>query len=406
MSNYAPDGYWAYRLIQLQEAHAEAVANKKREEEAARSAANATHAASMACDAAALACHAVGSLMRIYPAMTASRTELNMYLIGGSSLSTTAAKGLRDALGFRQLYCIDHSIAATETAAAAAALDQVAAAAAAAAESAAAEPSYKFIMTLRSSSESAVRLAAAAAAAFARGAENPAAALFALSTKLANMRQDALAKSVLAESLPSASCVRVPLTQLDARIAATAQALRHPDTGGYSPGSAEYNAWRKREREQHYQYLKDETERQKAAAERALAEKELAELFAAQTMPRPTIATPPLAEKELVDLFTMQLDPPTLPASAEPSSVQKRKGIPKKIRDKVWNNAFGPVIKGNCVCCKEEIDFRKWDCAHIKAHKEGGTDAEENLRPTCVGCNRSMGVENLFEFKMRCYPDK
>jgi hypothetical protein len=139
---------------------------------------------------------------------------------------------------------------------------------------------------------------------------------------------------------------------------------------------------------------------------RAVAEKELADLFAAQ--PTPVAAGPTLAEKELADLFAMQVDLPTPVAAlaAGSSNNQKRRGIPKKIRDKVWNNAFGPVIKGNCVCCKEEIDFRKWDCAHIKAHKEGGTDAEENLRPTCAGCNRSMGVENLLDFKKRCYPDK
>jgi len=156
-----------------------------------------------------------------------------------------------------------------------------------------------------------------------------------------------------------------------------------------------------------------EQERREAAARSAAFEAakllQAREWAAAQKLQEEKAATErALAEKELADLFAMQVDPPTpvAPLAAGSSNNQKRRGIPKKIRDKVWNNAFGPVIKGNCVCCKEEIDFRKWDCAHIKAHKEGGTDAEENLRPTCVGCNRSMGVENLLDFKKRCYPDK
>jgi hypothetical protein len=85
--------------------------------------------------------------------------------------------------------------------------------------------------------------------------------------------------------------------------------------------------------------------------------------------------------------------------------ITARKKIPKKIRDKVWTNAFDDDTVGECACCKEVIDCDNWECAHILAHKCGGKDEEANLVPTCRSCNRSMGTENLEVFRARCYPD-
>lgn len=82
----------------------------------------------------------------------------------------------------------------------------------------------------------------------------------------------------------------------------------------------------------------------------------------------------------------------------------KRKCVPKKVREKVWDKAFGDELKGTCICCGDGINVLNWDCAHITAHKTGGQDAEDNLLPTCRSCNRSMGTENLWDFKARCYP--
>lgn len=84
---------------------------------------------------------------------------------------------------------------------------------------------------------------------------------------------------------------------------------------------------------------------------------------------------------------------------------EARKNIPKAIRDAVWAAAFGDALIGNCFCCKKVIDIELWDCAHIVAHKKGGKDEKKNLLPACRGCNRSMGTENLMDFKARCYPD-
>ncbi len=95
---------------------------------------------------------------------------------------------------------------------------------------------------------------------------------------------------------------------------------------------------------------------------------------------------------------------PVVAASA-PVAKEKRRAPPKKIRDKVWKNTFGDALGGKCVCCSAAIDIAHWECAHILASKEGGLDAEDNLLPTCRGCNRSMGTENLWAFKARCYPN-
>ena len=81
--------------------------------------------------------------------------------------------------------------------------------------------------------------------------------------------------------------------------------------------------------------------------------------------------------------------------------VGERKTIPKKVRDRVWVNAFGEDTVGACVVCDDVIDLDHWECAHIIAHKCGGLDTEENLRPTCRCCNRSMGTDNLEIFRQR-----
>lgn len=114
-----------------------------------------------------------------------------------------------------------------------------------------------------------------------------------------------------------------------------------------------------------------------------------------------------IAQEKMMAMLDVDLD--DLPSEViyagqgqdEPS---KRKNVPKKIREKVWSNEFGTSPEGYCVCCKEGITTDTWECAHIIAHDCGGLEEESNLRPTCRSCNRSMGTENLWAFKARCYP--
>lgn len=88
-------------------------------------------------------------------------------------------------------------------------------------------------------------------------------------------------------------------------------------------------------------------------------------------------------------------------ANSEP-----RKAIPKKIRGEAWKNQFGDSTKGSCFCCKKELDiFDDWHAGHIVSHSDGGKDTADNLRVVCGSCNLSMGTENMYAFKSRCYPN-
>jgi hypothetical protein len=91
-------------------------------------------------------------------------------------------------------------------------------------------------------------------------------------------------------------------------------------------------------------------------------------------------------------------------AAREPEA---RKGIPKKLRLKVYRSAFGSEDdEGICFCCGEEISYEKdYEACHIIASKNGGPDTFENLRPGCRSCNRSMGTQNMREFKTQFYPE-
>lgn len=80
----------------------------------------------------------------------------------------------------------------------------------------------------------------------------------------------------------------------------------------------------------------------------------------------------------------------------------KRKTIPKKVRIMVWNKYIGKEKGiGDCYCCGEEIHSMDFHVGHIVAVANGGSDKIDNLRPICSCCNKSMGTENMDEFKKR-----
>ena len=77
-----------------------------------------------------------------------------------------------------------------------------------------------------------------------------------------------------------------------------------------------------------------------------------------------------------------------------------RKSIPKAVRDRLWITTFGAdKAKGSCQCCGKEIHILDWEAGHVIAAAKGGPDTIENLRPICGVCNRSMGTQNLEEFR-------
>jgi hypothetical protein len=80
---------------------------------------------------------------------------------------------------------------------------------------------------------------------------------------------------------------------------------------------------------------------------------------------------------------------------------KKKKSIPKKIKELVWNNHIGhDVASAMCTCCeKTPIKNTEFHCGHVLAEANGGTLDISNLRPICAGCNLSMGTQNMDDFK-------
>lgn len=112
-------------------------------------------------------------------------------------------------------------------------------------------------------------------------------------------------------------------------------------------------------------------------------------------------------QQNLVDYFTSWMKDKTNIATIQKRTIEKkkRKQIPKLIRGKVWEIYHGDSLKGECYCCKRNLDaFDAWHTGHIVSHANGGADVPSNLRPLCASCNTSMGTQNMDEFKAQYYP--
>lgn len=84
-----------------------------------------------------------------------------------------------------------------------------------------------------------------------------------------------------------------------------------------------------------------------------------------------------------------------------------RKTIPKALKNKVWDHYIGSEFgKGQCYCCKKNIDSKDFECGHVKAVKFGGQNTLENLRPICSCCNKSMGTQNMNQFIEEYFPSE
>jgi uncharacterized protein with PIN domain len=81
----------------------------------------------------------------------------------------------------------------------------------------------------------------------------------------------------------------------------------------------------------------------------------------------------------------------------------KRKTIPKKVKEDLWIRHFGKKFKGDCFVCNNVIETHKFEAGHIKSVAKGGSDNISNLKPICMKCNRSMGTENLNNYKNKYY---
>ena len=85
---------------------------------------------------------------------------------------------------------------------------------------------------------------------------------------------------------------------------------------------------------------------------------------------------------------------------------EKRKPVPGALKKECWRIKFSNSSNGNCEVCLKVIDALDFEAGHIISCYNGGEDTKENLVPVCKDCNRSMGTQNLYEYKKEHYPTK
>jgi len=107
-----------------------------------------------------------------------------------------------------------------------------------------------------------------------------------------------------------------------------------------------------------------------------------------------------LESGELIKIYPEDIkEGSVLPSSIETNMSKERKSIPQSVRKELWINHFGERYEGKCFVCKIKITKEEFEAGHVIAYAEGGSDTLDNLRPICKTCNRSMGTQNLLEFK-------
>lgn len=86
--------------------------------------------------------------------------------------------------------------------------------------------------------------------------------------------------------------------------------------------------------------------------------------------------------------------------SVQTIQTYKKRSIPKKMREMVWNRYIGEnVAVAPCWCCQSTmIKNTDFVCGHVVAESCGGDTNVDNLRPICSMCNLSMGTKNMHDF--------
>lgn len=78
----------------------------------------------------------------------------------------------------------------------------------------------------------------------------------------------------------------------------------------------------------------------------------------------------------------------------------KRRRVPKIMRKLLWDKHYPGLLIGKCYVCNCRLDNRDYEAGHVKSHAKGGSTTLENLRPICSTCNKSMGTDDLNDFKI------
>ena len=84
-------------------------------------------------------------------------------------------------------------------------------------------------------------------------------------------------------------------------------------------------------------------------------------------------------------------------------SENKRKSIPKTVRDNLWNKKFGEELNGHCYVCNCKITYHNFHAGHKTSVKNGGSNNINNLEIVCPACNLSMGIQDMELFKNKYF---
>lgn len=87
-----------------------------------------------------------------------------------------------------------------------------------------------------------------------------------------------------------------------------------------------------------------------------------------------------------------------------PEKKVRRKPISKKLREQLWVRDCGNVFTSQCYVCTGRMTAVSFEAGHVISVADGGTNDIDNLKAICMTCNRSMGKENMLEYKARRFP--
>ncbi len=62
--------------------------------------------------------------------------------------------------------------------------------------------------------------------------------------------------------------------------------------------------------------------------------------------------------------------------------------------------------RGYCTVCGVDIDINTFECGHILARANGGTNDSYNLAPVCRQCNMKMGTKSIRDFSKGIIPSR
>ena len=89
------------------------------------------------------------------------------------------------------------------------------------------------------------------------------------------------------------------------------------------------------------------------------------------------------------------------------TSNNRKKKIPKKVKDDSWDTYIGKEIAvAPCLCCRTtNIGAKDFIAGHIISEFNGGLITVDNIVPICSACNLSMGSKNMELWIKEYYPN-